>query len=92
MGTELFDKYTLLHFSCGVIAYFWDISLLHWVVAHILFEIIENTPFGMRFINETLTWWPGGKPHADSFLNIIGDNIGAIIGWYCAKYFDKQEL
>ena len=88
MGTQLFDQYSLLHFSCGVIAYFWGIGILYWILAHVLFEVIENTSFGMKFINETLWFWPGGKPKADSMINILGDNISAILGWYCAKYLE----
>ena len=88
MGTQLFDQYTLLHFSSGVIAYFWGVKIFFWILAHILFEIVENTTFGMKFINEVLTFWPGGKPKADSLLNILGDNIAAIAGWYAAQFLE----
>ncbi|MBB74326.1 MAG: hypothetical protein CMJ75_07420 [Planctomycetaceae bacterium] len=89
MGKQLFDQYTLLHFSCGVIAYFWGVTIWYWMIAHVIFEILENTTFGMKFINETLTFWPGGKPERDSFINIIGDNLGAMVGWYCAKALER---
>ena len=54
-----------------------------------LFEIIENTRYGIKFINDKLFFWPGGKPKSDSFINIVGDNIGAILGWLMANYLDK---
>ena len=43
----------------------------------------------MDIINNYLKFWPGGKPFRDSFMNIIGDNIGAILGWGVAYYIDK---
>jgi hypothetical protein len=88
MGQYLFDQYTYLHFSVGVISYFFGINLVSWIIIHILFEIIENTNIGMKIINNNFTFWPGGKPKADSFINIIGDNIGAILGWVSAYYLD----
>jgi hypothetical protein len=68
------------------------IKLPTWAFAHLLFEIIENTPVGMRLINEYFTFWPGGKPKADSFVNIVGDNIGGILGWVTASYLDKLGI
>ena len=88
MGTQLFDQYSLLHFSCGVIAYFWGVPIWYWIAAHVLFEIAENTTVGMKFIND-LTFWPGGKPRADSLSNIAGDNVAAILGWYSARYLER---
>ena len=88
MGQYLFDQYTYLHFSVGVIAYFFGINFIPWIIIHIIFEIIENTNIGMKFINNYFTFWPGGKPKADSFINIIGDNIGGILGWVSAYYLD----
>ena len=88
MGKQLFDQYTLLHFSSGVMAYFFGVPAPKWLIAHVAFEISENTDVGMKFINETLTFWPGGKPRRDELINILGDNIGAMIGWYCASQLD----
>ena len=90
MGNLLFDQYTLLHLATGIIAYFWNISLIMWVIIHFMFEILENTQIGMKIINKYLYFWPGGKPKTDSPINIIGDNISAIIGWLSAYYLDKM--
>jgi hypothetical protein len=89
MGSNLFDQYTLLHFGWGIILYFWDITLFQLIIFHTLFEIIENTPTGVNFLNNTIFFWPGGKPKADTFINIIGDSIGAIFGWLIAYYIDN---
>ena len=89
MGHKLIDQYTLLHIAVGVVVYFWDISLPIWFVIHTIFEIVENTPQGIDFINNTFTLWPGGKPRADNMINRIGDTIGAIIGWVLAYYVDE---
>ena len=89
MGNQFFDQYSLLHLASGVIAYFWDVPLPHWFVAHASFEIVENTEAGMNFINNNLTWWPGGKPRKDDFINIVGDNVAALLGWYVAAKLDE---
>ena len=51
MGTKIVDQFSLLHFAVGIVVYFWDISLLLWFVLHTMFELIENTPQGIYFIN-----------------------------------------
>ena len=52
MGHQLFDQYTYLHFAVGVIAYFWNISLVYWFVLHSIFEFVENTQMGVNIINK----------------------------------------
>ena len=89
MGAYLFDQYTYLHFAVGVIIYFWNISIINFFILHTLFEIIENTKFGMNIINNYITFWPGGKPKSDTIINNIGDTISAIMGWLSAYYLDK---
>jgi len=34
MGYKYFDRYTYLHFAMGVVVYFWNISLVNWVIIH----------------------------------------------------------
>ena len=89
MGTLYFDQYTYLHFSVGVIVYFWNISLVNWIVLHTIFEFLENTQMGVNIINKYIVFWPGGKPKPDSIINRIGDTSGAILGWLSAYYLDK---
>ena len=89
MGNQLLDQYSLLHFARGVVAFHWGLEPLTWFLAHASFEFAENTVPGMSFINKYLTWWPGGKPKADEFLNIIGDNLSAAVGYWSAHYLNK---
>lgn len=89
MGTRLFDQYSLLHTASGIISYFFGIPLWVWFVIHILFEWIENTQFGIKFINNYLTFWPGGKPKADTIINRFGDTLSAMFGWFLAYTLDK---
>jgi hypothetical protein len=51
MGTRFLDQYTYLHFAVGIIVYFWNISLLNWIILHTIFEFLENTKTGMKLIN-----------------------------------------
>lgn len=90
MGTQLFDQFTLLHFSFGVIAYFFGINWWVWLLIHTIFEIIENSSQGIAFNNKYLHFfWPGGKPGPDTFTNSVGDTIGTMMGWFIAKSLDN---
>lgn len=89
MGNLLLDQYTYLHFAVGIIAYFWNIPLLIFFILHTIFELLENTQIGMNVINKYFIFWPGGKPKSDTIINIIGDTLGAIMGWLSAYYVDK---
>ncbi len=87
MGTTLFDKYSLLHFSTGVIARFYHISFIHWFILHLIFEYFENIPQIVLILNK-LNWWPGGKQHSDTLINNIGDQFSAMLGWYIADILE----
>lgn len=90
MGQYFMDQYSLLHFAVGITSFFWNISLFHFFVLHTLFEILENTKTGMYVINKYVTFWPGGKPAADSFVNILGDTFFAVLGWILAKFVNDK--
>jgi len=60
--------------------------LLLWFVLHTMFELIENTPQGIYFINHYIYFWLGGNPKADATINTIGDTIFAMLGWIVAYY------
>ncbi len=93
MGKLFLDQYSLLHFSTGVLAYFWRFGFFVSIFAHILFEWIENTEFGMAFINRNLAHiWPGGKPWADSLLNRTGDTTTFALGWLIAEWLDRTGV
>jgi hypothetical protein len=89
MGTKLIDQYSLLHFATGIIFCFFNISLLNSFIIHTIFEISENTKAGIHFIDNYLTFWPGGKKSSDSFINSVGDTIFFLLGWIIA-YFIKN--
>jgi hypothetical protein len=88
MGRKLIDQYSLLHLSVGVILYFFGINFYVSVMIHILFEIIENSKRGVKFINK-LTFWPGGKPYTDSLQNTLSDTVFFIMGWLLAQTLDN---
>lgn len=95
MGYNTFDQYSLLHFSVGVIFYFWNTSFPLAFLLHTMFEFIENTNIGMKIINnvfvnpDSAIGWPGGKDHPDSFCNILGDTITFSLGWNIAYLLDE---
>ena len=89
MGTKFFDQFSYLHFSVGIMTYFWDISIVKLIIIHTIYEIIENTNLAMNFINKYIKYWPGGKSYSDKIINIIGDTFFALLGWISAYYLDK---
>lgn len=96
MGFLLVDQYTLLHFAVGVIAYFWYFRFWTAFGLHLAFEIVENTPTGMAFLNKYfpkggLFRWPGDKVAPDSWLNFIGDTGAFVAGYIIAKVLDDAS-
>ena len=88
MGYKLYDQYSLLHFSTGTIAYFFGINIFWWIILHTIFEILENSSYGVRFIDTNLKFWPGGKKHSDNLQNSLSDLIFGIIGHQIASRLD----
>ena len=86
MGIYFTDQFSLLHFSTGIIVYFWRISFIKWIIIHLLYEVITNTKYGIYFINH-YSQWPGGKLDYDSYLNIFGDQFYGLLGWIFAYLF-----
>ena len=84
MGKQLFDRFTLLHIAVGVVMFYWNISFKNTIIFHTIFELLENTDMGVKFISTHIKQWPGGKPYADSPINMLGDTIGVALGWYLA--------
>ena len=91
MGKDLVDRFSILHFLTGVSVYYMDIMTESvFVGAHIAFELLENTEGGMRIIRQ-VPLWPGGKAHADSFVNMIGDTLVAWAGFRFAEWIDEKD-
>lgn len=88
MGKQILDQFSLLHVAVGVVAYFWGLPLLVAVCIHIVFEIVENTTWGISFINNWLTVWPGGKPYSDGLINRVTDTLTFAGGWLIAAWLD----
>jgi hypothetical protein len=85
MGSSFIDQYSLLHFSTGVIFRFLNINWLYSFLIHLIFEYVENTPTGIHFIDNYLTWWPGGKQKPDSLINSLSDTLFFMLGWIVAN-------
>lgn len=88
MGIYFTDKFSLLHFASGITAYYWDVSFVQWFIIHALFELIENTEYGIVLLRK-IRLWPGGKYKADTFMNSLGDHFYSLLGWLCGYVFCK---
>lgn len=90
MGQTFVDQYSTLHLLSGVLARAAGLDFYSWFMAHLAFEVTENTDTGIKFINENFTWWPGGgKEEPDANINVIGDQISALVGWWIHKQLAK---
>ena len=85
MGKYFIDEFSLLHFATGIVIQYWGVTFRDWFIMHLLFEIVENTNVGVKFIDNYITFWPGGKKQPDTFVNSLGDQIFALLGWLFAK-------
>ena len=92
MGKTFLDKFSLLHYGTGFVASYNGIRLLHLMILHMTFEFVENTDAGIKFIQDNLPWWPGGKEYPDAFINIVGDNVSAFVGWICAAGLSGKKI
>ena len=88
MGIYFTDKFSLLHFASGIIAYYWGISFAYWFFFHMLYEIIENRPNIVKIIDK-ITLWPGGKKVPDLPINSLGDQFYSMLGWIFTHYYIK---
>lgn len=94
MGNNFADQYSFLHFCVGAVAYFWRLSLRSSFLIHLVFELVENTPTGMKIINKLFVGegpltWPGGKDRPDGWVNMVGDNVFFVAGWIVAQQLDR---
>lgn len=91
MGQQAIDEYSFLHLATGMIFRYFEIRFGVAVAVHVVFEVVENSPMGVRFINEYLKdIWPGGKPRADSVINSIYDTVFFVLGWVLADLVIQQ--
>lgn len=85
MDIGFMDRFSLLHFAVGIVAYFFSVDWKVWFIAHSIFEIVENTKMGVHFINTYIKIWPGGKEKPDLVINSVGDTFFAMLGWLAAS-------
>jgi hypothetical protein len=60
-----------------------------WIILHTIFEIIENSPEGVKFIDTRIKFWPGGKKAPDNLCNSLSDLLFTIIGYIIANKLDE---
>ena len=57
MGELFTDKYSIYHFSSGVIAYYFGVSFLKWFIIHAVYELLENSRLQKEL--DKIEIWPG---------------------------------
>ena len=94
---KLIDRYSLSHIIHGILFYFIfenisftkKYSLVLTLVFEILWEWFENTPYIIKKYRAN----PEFKNYkGDSFLNIIGDVIFTLIGYFIANYSSRISI
>ena len=82
LNKHLFDFFTLWHIIGGIFLGLVFKRLDYVLIGNFLFEFIENTYIGVDF------WIKSGisnNQEYDTYLNILGDSIGVLIGYYVSK-------
>ena len=93
MGKYILDIYSIIHFAVGILWRYMGFDIVSLFVLHTLFEIVENSKFGIHIINTYVKIWPGGKPAADTLINSIGDVSISLLGWILTdKYFIRNNI
>jgi hypothetical protein len=93
MGKYFLDKFSILHFTIGILWRYMGFDIISLFLFHTIFEIMENSKIGMYIINTYFKTWPGGKPSADTLLNNVGDILISLLGWILANtYFIQNTI
>jgi hypothetical protein len=93
MGQYLLDKFSILHFTIGILWRYMGFDIISLFLFHTIFEIVENSKIGMYIISTYFKIWPGGKPSADTLLNIVGDILISLLGWILTNtYFIQNTI
>lgn len=89
MGKQFLDRYSLLHFLTGYLAYQTSLRIIPFAIGHTVFELAENSSVGISVLRK-IPFWPGGKEYADSIENMIGDTVFALAGYGLAYLIDDM--
>lgn len=85
---SMFDSWSIQHFTSGaVIAGFGVINIWQFFLLHSIFEVWENT-IGIAEWKE----WGWKKYQGDSILNIIGDTLSGLLGFYLVSKLTKGKM
>lgn len=97
-STQMIDVWSLHHFNSGVIYQLivknmkFKNKLLYGFILAILFEIIENSKFGIKYMKITSKEFLNNKwgtYNGDNFCNSVMDIIFFIIGYYVSCYINN---
>lgn len=91
MGQYILDKFSIVHFAVGILWRYMGFDILSLFILHTIFEIVENSKIGMHIINTYFKIWPGGKPSADTVVNIISDILISLLGWILVDTYFIQN-
>jgi hypothetical protein len=88
----LLDQYSYLHFASGITAYFIGFRLRTWFLLHLVVDLFENSSWGIQIIQQYLKLFLRPRYGSDPPLNIVMDNVIAILGWLSAYYLERYCL
>lgn len=75
INQNLFDRFSILHSLSGIVLKKMGLGVNATLIGSVLFEILENK---LKISNPEL--FP--NPTQDSKLNMIGDTVAVVAGWY----------
>ena len=92
ISRHLFDMYSIYHIVFGIILGLIFKNLYYVITIAILFEIWENSYFGAQLWKDIGMSMNPHEPEYDDVINILGDILCAVIGYYISRLGLKKAI
>jgi hypothetical protein len=92
ISRHLFDMYSIYHIVCGIILGLIFKNVYYVVIIAILFEFWENSYFGSKLWKDIVLSLNKHELLYDDVINIIGDILCAVIGYYISRLGLKKSI
>lgn len=92
ISRHLFDMYSIYHIVFGIILGLMFKNVYYVITIAILFEFWENSYFGSQLWKDIGMSLNPHEPTYDDVINILGDILCAVIGYYISRLGLKKAI